>query len=70
MLQRGGWVHPGDGAIGVVLTLPDRDSALHLLDEEAAGGECLITVRRRGHDRHRRIADGDEIAILPPLAGG
>ena len=60
------------------MALPDEASVDTLLGELgrlepalAAGLDSALPVVRGAHaDRHRRLADGDDVALLIPVAGG
>ena len=46
-----------DGAVRVLLTLPDRRARLELLDAVACGVEGVAAVRRRRADDHARLSE-------------
>src|SRR5579871_1695803 len=52
-------VDPAGVAVAVVLLLPDRHPVLDLVDDEAAGGEGLATVRAADADPHRELAEAE-----------
>jgi molybdopterin converting factor small subunit len=65
------------GADRLTLSLPDGTSAgdavSHLRNQHAADGlppRVLLAVNGRQATPERVLDDGDELAILPPLAGG
>ena len=65
------------GAEAVSLTLPSPATVGSVIDRVRAlpGGSSLppkpLCARNLAHaDQAEPVADGDEIAILPPLAGG
>ena len=55
--RRSGRADPLVGAVGEDLPLPDREPALDLVDEVAAGGEGLPPVRGRHRGGQRHVAD-------------
>lgn len=65
------------GADRLTLSLPEGsragDAVSHLRDQHAAEGlppAVLLAVNGRQAAPERVLLDGDELAILPPLAGG
>jgi molybdopterin converting factor small subunit len=65
------------GADRLTLSLPDGsragDAVSRLRDQLSAGGlpsTVLLAVNGRQAAPERLLDDGDELAILPPLAGG
>ncbi len=57
MLRAALAVHPAGIAVLVVLLLPDGHPMLDLVDDVAAGAECLVAMARRDTDPHRLLAD-------------
>lgn len=64
------------GAPSVSVTLADSATVNDLLDavrQLAAGKElppAAVAVNREYATRDQRLAQGDEVAIIPPVAGG
>ena len=50
-------IDPAGIAVLVVLLLPDRHAVLDLIDDVAAGIECLTAMRRADADPDRKLAD-------------
>src|SRR5687768_5825575 len=61
-------VHPAGVAVDVVLFLPDRDAMLHFIDDEAAGAESFVSMRRAHAHPHGDIADRERSGAMH--AGG
>jgi molybdopterin synthase catalytic subunit len=62
--ERAGWA---ERELDGVSRLADVWPALDLGDEPAG---LLYAVNRQYADRHRELADGDEVALIPPVSGG
>jgi len=67
------------GAPRLAVELPDGATAddvrARVLAEAAARGAALpastrVAVNRAFAEPHRRVAAGDEVALIPPVAGG
>lgn len=55
------------------LELPDGSTILDLLQQLQLPPESVQTCTVNGkfeHDRQRRLQDGDELTLLPPVGGG
>ncbi len=61
----------GFDAVQLPLPRPATLGAL-LADPALAGlpGEALLAVNRSFADRDHPLADGDEVALMPPVSGG
>lgn len=62
----------------LVVDLPEGSTLIHLLDQirrqfprlEGLAGSLLFSVNREYAPSDRRLAAGDEIALIPPVSGG
>lgn len=69
---------PETGPDGLSLDLPDGSTIADLLDRCRAGGDgrpipwssIAVAVNREYASANRTLADGDEVALLPPVSGG
>ena len=67
-----------DGRANTVVTLPERSTVDALLAElRARGGDwaslprrAAVAVNRRYASGDTELAEGDEVALIPPVAGG
>ena len=66
------------GTAELILDLPEGSTLIQLVDEvrcrfprlEGLAGSLLYSVNREYASSDKRLAAGDEIALIPPVSGG
>ena len=62
----------------LVVEIPEGSTLTQLVDEirrlfprlDGLAGSLLLSVNREYAPLHRRLAAGDEVALIPPVSGG